>query len=314
MYQQEMNLREERDFGQKFNAVFSFIQKNAKSFLKTILLLVGPPVLVGAIFWGIVYSRLIGLLGDAFSNPNAIVNSGPLASGTNSFFDVGEMLLANLLFGIASIWLGITVCAYIAEYLEGNRNISVEAVWKRGKDNIFPVIGAVILFSIVAVVGSLILIVVPLGPVLLRTAILVCLLVYCMVAVSLTVPVIVIEDESVFESIGRSFALIRGNWWATFGLIVVMGIVAGIATFLFAIPLYAVMIVSFFVQMGVFAKILTMAATCIMFAGAYLLSALPVLALVFQYFNLSEKKEGAGLLEKAEQIGKKTNTANEGEY
>jgi hypothetical protein len=51
-----------------------------------------------------------------------------------------------------------------------------------------------------------------------------------------------------------------------------------------------------------------------MFTGSFLLSSLPALAIGLQYFNIVEGKEGTGLLEQIDQIGKVENTANEGDY
>lgn len=305
MIQRELNLREERDFGQKFNAVFSFIQQNAKSFLKTLLLLVGPLVLLGGIFLGMVYSKMFGAVGNV-----ELLESDMPFSGSS----IWEMLLSNLFLSLASVWLGIVVYAYMAEYLAGNRNITIEAVWERGKGKILPVIGIGFIIFFTIMVVTLAFVFIPLGPIWLRMIILVCLAMYFAIVVSLAIPIMIIEDEPIFESIGRSFTLIKGQWWATFGLMIVMGMISGMATMIFAIPFYVIMFMSFFLQTGGLGEILMIVASCILFAGAYLMATLPLLALAFQYFNLSEKKEGTGLLEKVNQIGEKPDTANEGEY
>ncbi len=304
MIRKEMNLREERDFGEKFNAVFTFLQINFKSFIKVILLTAGPLILLGGIFFGTFYSKIVNMTFLGTISDNYLLSN---------FMEIG---ISYFFLGLAAIWLTIAVYAFMAEYLAGNRNITIEAVWNRGKGKILPVIGFGLLVGIAAMMVTAFFVVIPggTGSMIIRVLLIVVLLMYIFITLSLVIPNMVIENDGLFESIGRSFSLIKGKWWSTFGLMMVIGIIANIATMIFAIPFYAALVLSVFMQTGDLGNIFTIISSCILFLGSFLMSTLPLLALGFQYFNLVERKEGTGLLEKIDQLGKPANPANEGDY
>ena len=305
MNRKKIELREERDFGQKFNAVFTFIQSNFKPFVKVIAFTVGPLAIVGGVFFGLFFSKFSSLMG--------------LAAGDNPdyFGWFAEIAVSYFFLGAASLWMTIAVFSYMAEYEKGNENITIEAVWNRGKGKIWPVIGFSLLIIPVMVIVALIIFALPgnenAGIIILKMLLLYVAIFYVMITLSLVVPNMVIDDAYLFESIGRGFVLIQGKWWSTFGLLFVMGTIAYIATMVFAIPFYAGWIITLILQTSA-TGILTIIGACILFLGSFLMMTLPTLALGFQYFNLVERKEGTGLLKKIDQLGKPVNTANESEF
>ena len=307
MILKKTELREVRDFGQKFNAVFTFVQNNFKSFIKVIGLTVGPLALLGGLFYGLFYSEIFGGIfsGSTFGSSGEIPGFMSVSPDTISW--AAEMFMAYLFLGMASLWMTIAVYAFMAEYDSGNENITIEAVWKRGKGKIMPVIGAGMLTILVMVIFVVIIFILPgneSGGWIALKALLLCVVIfYIAITLSLLVPNMVIENAGVFESIERCFILIHGKWWSTFGLLMVMGFVSNIATMIFAIPFYVGMIVKMVLQTNV-GDILTVAGSCILFLGSFLMMTLPALAVGFQYFNLVERKEGIGLLKKIDLLGK----------
>jgi hypothetical protein len=304
MIRKKIELREERDFGQKFNAVFTFVQSNFKPFIKVIGLTVGPLALVGGFFFGMVYSKMLST--DALAGLDSMV------------YPIAELLLAYFFLILASLWMMIAVFAYMAEYESGNENITIEAVWRRGKGKIWPTIGFALLTGLAAVILMMIAtFALPgynAGGIFLKMLLVMAALVYVMVTLSLVIPDMVIGGDGLFGSIGRSFALVRGKWWSTFGIMMVMGLVASFATMIFAIPFYVAMIVQMLMHIGELGTLVMTVSSSLMFLGSYLMTVLPVLAIGFQYFNLVERKEGTGLLKKIDQLGKPVNTAGEGEF
>ena len=305
MNRKRIELREERDFGQKFNAVFTFVQSNFKPFVKIMAFTVGPLAIVGGLFFGLFFSKLSDLEGLAAENNIGL------------FGGFAEVVISYLFLGIASLWMTIAVFSYMSEYEKGNENITIEAVWNRGKGKIWPVIGFSLLFIPAIVIVAFIIFALPgnenAGVIILKMLLLYIAIFYVMITLSLVIPNMVIDDAYLFESIGRSFVLIHGKWWSTFGLLSVMGTIAYFATMVFAIPFYAGWFITLILQTSA-AEILTIIGACILFLGSFLMMTLPTLALGFQYFNLVERKEGTGLLNKIDQLGKPVNTANEGEF
>ena len=305
MNHKKIELREERDFGQKFNAVFTFVQTNFKPFVKIMALTVGPLALVGGFFFGLFFSYLSNLEGLAAGNHH------------NYLGGFAELAVSYLFLGIASLWMTIAVFSYMAEYEKGNENITIEAVWKHGKGKIWPMIGFSMLIVLAMILVVFIIFALPgndnAGIIFFKMLLFYIAIFYVMITLSLVTPNMVIDDAYLFESIGRSFTLIRGKWWSTFGLLSVMGMIAYMATMIFAIPFYAGWVITLIMQTSA-SGILTIIGSCILFLGSFLMMTLPTLALGFQYFNLVERKDGTGLLKKIDQLGKPIHTANEGEY
>ncbi|MDR1155175.1 MAG: hypothetical protein LBL04_10705 [Bacteroidales bacterium] len=304
MIRKKIELREERDFGQKFNAVFTFVQSNFKPFIKVIGLTVGPLALVGGFFFGLVYSKMLGMIGMVESSNMALLN-------------MAELSFVYFFLGLASLWMMIAVYAYMAEYESGNENITIEAVWRRGKGKIWPTIGFALLIWLAMVIFVVIIFILPgnnAGGIVLKMLLAIAVILYVLITLSLVVPNMVIEGDGLFESIGRSFTLIRGKWWSTFGIMMIMGIVASFATMIFAIPFYIAMIVKMLMQLGELGTLFMVISSSIMFLGSYLMTVLPALAIGFQYFNLVERKEGTGLLKKIDRLGKPVHEADEGEF
>ncbi len=281
----EINLREQRDFGQKFNAVFTFVQQNLKPLFKCVLFMVGPLVLVGGIFYGIFYTK--------------VMTASVMGSSLDEFSNLSNTLLSYLFLGAASLWLQIVVLTYMAEYLSGNRTITPATVWNRAKGKIGSVIGAAFVMGIMIMIGFILLLVPG---------------VYLAIVLSLAIPVLIFEDKVVFDAIGRCFSLIQGKWWSTFGILSVIGIISGVASSIFTIPFIVMFVISLLMQTGELGVFFMILFSCVMYLGSYLISTLPVLAIGFQYFNLVERKESTGLLEKIDQIGKPAEKANEGEF
>jgi MFS family permease len=305
MIRKKIELREERDFGQKFNAVFTFIQANFKSFIKVIGLTVGPLALIGGFFFGLFYTKVFSMM------------RATIGGDVPEIFGLTDMFLAYFLFGLALLWMIIAVYAFMAEYDDGNENITIEAIWKRGKGKILPAIGLGLLTIVTLTLFVALIFVFPGNDsgwgIAFKILLVFVVIIYVMIVLSLVLPNMVIDDLGVFESIERSFVLIRGKWWSTFGLLIVMIFISSVASYIFSIPFLVAWIVTLLLQTSA-GETLTIIGSCIMFLGQLLMLVLPILAIGFQYFNLVERKEGTGLLKKIDQLGKSVNTANEGGF
>jgi hypothetical protein len=197
MIHKKIELREERDFGQKFNAVFTFVQSNFKSFFKVIGLTVGPLALIGGFFFGLFFSNMSGMISSA-------------TEGTLPTWGL-EIFVSYLLLGLASLWMMIAVYAFMAEYDGGNENITVEAVWKRGKSVIMPAIAFAFLTLLAIGFFAAIIFVLPVSNtvgIVFKALLAYGAILYVVIALSLVIPDMVIEQNGLFDSIARSFRLI----------------------------------------------------------------------------------------------------------
>lgn len=70
--------------------------------------------------------------------------------------------------------------------------------------------------------------------------------IYLAISFAFTVPVIAWEDDDVFRSFRRSWSLVRRQWWRTFGILILMGLMVSFAVSLVMTPLYIVAFWEFF--------------------------------------------------------------------
>lgn len=282
-----INLREERDFGEKFNATFQFARQNFKN-LSLVLLFLGAPLLI------------VGNLIAAYMQADLQIGNVNYSQGLPDGFWTLYMVVVPV-YLIAYSWLMTVTYAYVTEYLNGNRDITPGQVFRRASQKIVKIILSSIIIAIMVTFGF-VLLVIP-G-------------IYLVVALTFVQAIILVEDAPVFKSISRSISLIKGKWWSTFGLVVVMSIVVGIMQLVFTIPMY----INLFVK-GLHQNLFSFDAGTIIsnaFAtlGMSLLYPLLFIAIAFQYFNMVERHESKGLMNEIDMAGKQAETApkNEGEY
>lgn len=282
-----MNLREERDFGEKFNATFQFARQNFKNLSLSLLFLGAPLMIVSNLFVAYYQS-------DMQIGPFNYANGLP-----NDFWYLYMVIVPVYI--IAYSWLMTVTYAYINEYLIGNREITPQQVFNRASYKIGKIIVSSIIMTIMIGFASLLLLIPG---------------IYLAIALTFVQVIVIVEDRPVFESISRSISLIKGKWWSTFGLLVVMSIIVGLMQLVFTIPTY---INLFFNRLHkeLFAfDTGTIISNIIATIGITLLYSLFFIAIAFQYFNMVERHESKGLMNEIDMAGQQSETIlkNEGEY
>lgn len=277
-------LLQQRDFGQKINVTFEFVIQNFKPLMLALLYIAGPPALIGGFFMGSYQSNILGIQKE-------ILNG---SSGSDFPFSIiyemgGSVLILTVFLGIASVAASLVTNAYMLEYEKGNRNITPEIVWHRLKDYIGKGIGYSIVMAIFTVIATLFFIIPG---------------IYVGVTLSLMYIVMMRENLDLGDTFRRCFYLIQDKWWSTFGLLIIVGIISGIIGYVFQIPTLLVTLSSFF-QIGdgmndIWMTISGVIAT----VGSVLVRSLVLVAVVFQYYNLVERREGSGIISAIDNIGK----------
>ncbi len=280
-----INLRVERSFSDKLNATFTFARQNIKQ-LAIMLLLLGFPLLVAG---NILLLYMQTTLQQSLAEGGGMFNVDYLTN----------MILSMSLLFAGYFWLHLITISYMAEYADGNRNINPTAVLRRAYANLGKVLGAGIVSGIMIIIGTVFLIIPG---------------VYLLIVLSLLTLVIVMEGDPLFEAISRSFYLIKGKWWSTFGLLFVMGIIVALMQFAFNIPTLIVNFTKALHQELPVFDLTTILTNIFSTLGLALIYPLTFIALAFQYFNLVELKESAGLKLEIEQSANKTTENQEGEY
>jgi hypothetical protein len=119
------------------------------------------------------------------------------------------------------------------------------------------------------------------------------------------------EPVGFFTALTRSYRLVQGKWWSTFGILFVTSLIQSTISSLFFIPWYVNFIATLLHSTtgnpaedpGFLSQLISQTFLVLYFLSNVLLYCVPLIALAFQYFNLVELKESKGLLASIENIG-----------
>lgn len=278
-----------RDFSQKLNATIEFIRQNVKPLGKSILYILGPL----AVLNGLLFSQYIDFVFGTMAPQDPVSAQNPFTFLTSSSY-IGFMFLSGFsaLLNFAIIFNFMKI--YQERYPE---EITVTEVLNASWKDVLPLFVLGVLTTILLMVGFIAFIVPG---------------IYLMVIFSLSIPILFFEGKGVFESIGRSFKLIKGKWWSTVGLLIVASVLMYAVSMIFVMPFYVFYFLSMFTlieEIGISADTsswwfqggMTLS-SMFMILGSFLTYSIPMVALSFQYFNLVERQESVGLMGEIEQL------------
>jgi len=292
----KMKLYEQRDFGEKINATFSFLRDNFVPLGKSILYIAGPAVLLVGIF-------------NALSASNLFFNDGDVTP-EEALTSAGGVGIAGLL-ALLTVPLVIgVVYGYISLYFEqdGFEEIEVSDVWEKVKEHYLSILLSSIVTSILVVIGFIFLII----PGFMLLA-----------AFSFIFVLLVKERLSFGEAFSRCFKLVSDHYLSTLGLLLVMIILQSIVTSVFNLPLIIFTGAGAFLSSSgdfdmenssAIVQALFIIFQVISTLGSQFMYAITLVAIAFQYGNLVEKKESAGLMEEIDQLGEEDNADQEEEH
>jgi hypothetical protein len=273
-----------RDFSEKLNDTFSFLRQNFKNLGTSVLFIAGPFTLIGGIFLGLYQSQVLksGNLGNV--------------SITERFQNIfGIEYFMGVLFSMITITIvAIIVSEYVRLY---NEDKTENFVWQ----DLLPKVKSSFLSIFLFGIGYIVIIT-------LGSMFFVIPGIYLSIALSLLIYVRIFEGKSFFSAVSRCLQLIKGNWWPTFGMFLILSIIQGLLSFIFQIPVLISTVIiglqGFKNEVSEGPDIFLIIATIISTAGTQLLYTVSLVGLCFQYFNLVEEKDATGLLSRIDSIGK----------
>jgi hypothetical protein len=301
-----------RDFSDKVNATTEFITQNAKSLGKSLLLIAGPPLVAVALLrWSFF----------ADFDLKTITGGGTDALRSlllNPSFWV-QIVVLGLFFIVSSVATTATINNYLILYERKRSNqINPSEVWAMVLETFWMYLSSNILFWILLVVAYVVMVMLLVlfalvSPALMVIAALIILPAFLYAAVGCIFIFLIRGYEGIgfFEALIRSFTIIQGKWWSTFGLTMVLFIIAFILSLAVAIPGY---IISHITSLHDFeftkltepdssSGIPGMISFTVSYLGQAIIYSFPAIGLAFQYFNLVERKEGTGLMSQLQMIG-----------
>lgn len=143
----------------------------------------------------------------------------------NSYDSTGSLLAAFMLivaYILAYALISTSVFGYIKSYVENNGIVNFEKLDQFVKSKFPSYLGLSIISTIITGFGLLL-----------------CFLpgIYFGVVLSLSFCILIFHQRGVFDSIGDSFNFIKGHWWDTFGILLVVQILIFFGNLLFSVPM-----------------------------------------------------------------------------
>jgi hypothetical protein len=304
-----IELNKKREIGDIITDTFKFLRKNLKVLypilLKTLLI---PFILliVAVIFYSVATSELtsaIYIMDSIGNNPAAII-IGLLV------LLVTGMVYTGLLHG--------SIAEYMKEYHASNGNPNTETVLRQIKEkttsyitlaftNLLYVFGFPIIIMVLGIIfigGSFSF----LGGLIIIAAFV--YIIYLYTRYTIIFPSLAHKKNAVTESFSTSSKLVKEEWWNTFLTLFLLGLITGAISFVFQLPGAIYTISKEFVAPGEFSVVdastdwILVIFQTLSSAVSYLLYIILAVATNFIYFNLSERKNQTGSMERINSIGR----------
>lgn len=274
-------VRQIRDFGSLITDSFYYLRRHFRLLGKSILYFVIPLIAVS------------GLLVIRYTDQTFELSAAEAGDPAAFFGDIIFSALGSGLFtALAMTALAAVVYTHIglvAGQANPSEQLGIDDVWQGFKENFLGILLISILVFIATFFGMLFFIIPG---------------IFIGVKLVLTSAAYVLEDRSIGEAFSRSWNLVTNHWWTTFGLMIVMYIFVMLMSYAISLPFFIVSAFSGFAGLedprsmstlfGIFYG-LTTSLTYIFYTILYI-------SLGLHFYNLLERKEGAGLQERISQI------------
>jgi hypothetical protein len=278
--QPKIELVKTRDFGEIINDTFTFIGQNWKPLLKAFAIICG---------FFIVANLVIALLQQQKVIEAVQTTSYPTKFGRFSTMFGPTYILSSLFTLLTYTAIALIPLCFMSLYKEkGNVAPETEEVWGYFKYYFLKALGIELLTTLCLLAGF-VLCVIP-G-------------FYILPILSLILPVIVIENTGLGNAWSKSFQLIKENWWQTFGAIIVILIITYAAMMVFIIPVSILSVGTMFISKSSQPSSVGLILTTIISAFCQVFLMLPTVTAALCYFNLNEKLEGTGLMNRINNFG-----------
>ncbi|MCF6295102.1 MAG: hypothetical protein L3J25_05385 [Flavobacteriaceae bacterium] len=287
---QYIEFKKQRELGDILSDTFAFIRYEFKPFLKTIFNIAGPYLLMFLIAMAF-YLYTVGDIFD-FSTYN---------QPGNEMFSFGLMFVSFAFIGITGILAYVIASSvalhYIKSYVKNKGNVNISDVKQDVKQTFWSFVGLGIIKWVVLIFAMMLCFL----PVL-----------YFMVPMAVMFSIFVFEGKDVSDSFSYSFKLIKDNYWITLLTIIVIGLIVTVAGYVFGLPagIYSMVKMGIFsgeidpANMNSFIDPVYIVLNILNYLANFLLNLISIIGSAFIYFNLNEKMNFTGTLERIESIGK----------
>ncbi|MCT4698618.1 hypothetical protein [Tenacibaculum haliotis] len=282
MNKEYIQFKKERDLGAIITDAFKFIRLEGKQFFLTILKTAAIPILI-AVAAMIYYMMSISSL-----------MSQDTSGAIGMFAAILIMMVAYL---VAFVFINLAGMHYIKSYIDNNGIVNQEEISRNTKERFWSFMGFGFLSGIILFI-SVMLCVFPMF--------------YTWTVLSLGASILVFQNESATDTIGKCFSFVSGHFWETFGVIIVVSLLVGVLGYIFQIPA----VIYQFIQMGIglnsqdptaifglFSDPIYLLLNLVSIVGQLMFYAITLVTNVFLYFDINEQKNLTGTIETIDSLG-----------
>jgi len=284
-----IEFKKQRELGEILTDSFNFIKFEFKPFFGTLLKIVGPYLFATMVFLGFYFYSFNGFLNLDVPSQGPEIN--PIFMIIAVF---GLLVSAIAMYGLTQA----TVLFYIQSYSDNKGTTDYDYIRKESYGKFWSFIGLSLLVGISLMAGFLL-----------------CFIpgIYLYPPLMLSFSILVFMNKSVTDAFQYGFTLIKDNWWVTFAALLVLGIIIGIIGYVFQIPA----VIYLWIKMGVFSGEMDAESMSGVFDPIYIflnllaymvqfiLQTVSLVAAAFIFFDLNEKKNFTGTMERIQNLGKK---------
>ncbi len=276
-----IQFREIRDFSQVLSASFAFIRQNFWPLIKHPMLIIAPLIVLANI-WSYFYVQ------QQLEAPPITFEDLLQFYSDTAWQALPNLLLGFIIFGIFSSM----VYAYMKYYQESNgADVETGQLFRLAAPYITRITIGGIATSFIILLGGIL-----------------CVLpgIFFAVTLALVYPIMMWENTGIFDAMTRSANLIKGNWWNTLGIVVILALISYVLVFVLSLPVMITGIVigatSSSGDFTQFTEIITIigAITGVLYYPIYLIM---LVGIALHYFNLVEQHDGTGLIDRIDTIG-----------
>jgi len=291
-----IQFKKERDLGLMITDAFKFIREEWKPFFTSVIKISLVPILLVIaliIFFSISFSDVLAV----FLDLDNLENPPSIAVNYEFFFTLLSITL--LLYLIANAMVTASSMYYLKSYVENQGTVNYDRVKQLTFSKFWSFVGLSLLSGTIVFVGLLF-----------------CFLpgVYFGVILSLSPSLIVFCEKGILDAIHEAFIFVRGHWWETFGILLVIFMIVIILNYVTQIPATVYQFIragTSFIDGTKPAKMVNqfkdpvyLFLLIFSYFAKFLFYTLQLMVTVFIFFDINEQKNNTGALEKIESIGR----------
>ncbi|WGH76316.1 hypothetical protein P8625_03895 [Tenacibaculum tangerinum] len=282
MHKEYIEFKKERDLGSIISDAFKFIRLEGKQFFLTILKIAAIPIVIA------VASMIFYMMSMAsMMSEDASAIAGMM----------GAAFLMIIAYTVAYVFINLAGMYYIKSYIDNKGHVNKEEIKENTKAKFWSFTGFGFLAALIIFASAMLCF----FPVF-----------YTATALSLGASILVFENETATEAIGKSFDFIKGVFWETFGVIFVVGLLVGVLGYVFQIPAIIYQFAKMGISIGsddpseimnIYGDPIYLLLNLVAIVGNFLFYSITLITNVFLYFDINEQKNLTGTIEKIDSLG-----------